>query len=166
MKNFKRIISFVMAMIICASFLLVNSGALLARYVFDENKRFFSPTHINQSYGNAYISNWGENEEDNDLVATTYIFYDGIPNCYGIGARVGVSIVFDDYFTRSGYSDIVYLEGAETIMAVHTGGQYDDFDHCVIGFTTAHAMYVTQNINGYITDLTQYGNSIYITTSS
>ncbi len=27
MKNFKRIISFAMAMIICSSFLLVNSGA-------------------------------------------------------------------------------------------------------------------------------------------
>ena len=74
-----------------------------------------------------------------------------------------LSIVFDDYSTGGGDTESEVLWGASWIYSEHKGNQYDDFDHCVIGFTTSHEVYVVESVNG---QLVQYGHSFYIGTSS
>jgi hypothetical protein len=88
MKNFKRIISFVMAMIIFASFLCYNISAVnsnYARYEFTGTnlRKPFSDTH---AFAFVSIRDWAEVENTTDLRAITsaqcndyadlYEFYD------------------------------------------------------------------------------------------
>ncbi len=165
MKNFKRIISFVMAMIIFTSFCCLNSGAEFRNFYESGTKyKMFTYNDDNLSEACASITNWGYDEEDNDLFAETWAHSGGIANCRALCAVSGVSVLLDDYTGRSGESEIFYLYGAEWMYAYHEGGQYDDFDHCVIGFDTSHKVYVIQYINGFIDS--QYGDTFYIGTSS
>ena len=153
-----------MAMIICASFYCINGGAEFRNfyqsgYTYD----MFTYDDNNDSEATAYFTNWGYNEEDNDLLATTWA-HAGYDNRYAaVQAAAGVSIVFDDYSTGGGetFSDVGW--GETWIYSEHSGSQYDDFDHCVNGFTTSHEVYVAVNVNG---ELVQLGHSFYIGTSS
>ena len=153
-----------MAMIICASFCCINSGAEFRNfyrsgYTYD----MFTYDDNNDSEAAAFITNWGYDEEDNDLLATTWAHAGYNDMFAAIQAVAGVSIVFDDYSTGGGDTESEVLWGASWIYSEHKGNQYDDFDHCVIGFTTSHEVYVVESVNG---QLVQYGHSFYIGTSS
>ncbi len=73
MKNFKRIISFMMAMIIFASFFCYNIGATTVSY------EFIGPTTIKNfsdtsAYAYVRITDWAQEDNYTDLIATTYAF--------------------------------------------------------------------------------------------
>lgn len=103
MKNFKRIISFAMAMIICSSFLLVNSGAEWHDYTeesVDMGSDYTSAT--------AYIeiNEWPQDTGSTDLNAGTIAHLYGYINNLGerfetFSVYVHLGITLEDYFSYS-----------------------------------------------------------------
>ncbi|MGM9641653.1 MAG: hypothetical protein ACI3XI_00445 [Eubacteriales bacterium] len=119
----------------------------------------------NDSEASASISNWGYNEEDNDLVATTWAHAGYDPSFAAIRAVAGLSLSFDDYSCAGGETSSPWGYGESWIDASHEGSQYDDGDHCVVGLTTEHEVYVQEYVDGAWVQR-QYGHSFYIGTSS
>ncbi len=99
MKNFKRIISFAMAMIIFASFCLVNCGAVPYRFCPLSERytiEYFSTT---SAYAYVYITDWAEEENTTDLSASTYAFvedYDYWDNFENLTVSVKLAVWLDD----------------------------------------------------------------------
>ena len=124
---------------------------------------FFS----NGSYAVASISDWGFNEANNDLTAWTYAYNTfGFEN-YAIQARAGVYITFDDYSSASGVNMTNPIANSNLVSVVKTGAEYDDFDHCVIGFETSHEIWKFTLVNGVLSGgASQYEDTIVIRTPS
>ena len=103
MEKFKRIISFAMAMIICASFLLVNIGAVWYEYTagsVDMRSDYTSAT--------AYIeiNEWPQDTGSTDLNAGTKAYLYGYINNLGdrfetFSVHVHLGITLEDYFSYS-----------------------------------------------------------------
>ena len=166
MSNTKRIFTLILAVITCMSICLINIGAEWRDfYGTSVTYDMFPNDDNNDSEASASISNWGYNEEDNDLVATTWAHAGYNSDYTAIMAVAGLSITFDDYSGGGGDTYSRWGYGESWIDAYHEGYQYDDFDHCVIGFTTSHEVYVMEYINGVLVP-GQHGASFYIGTSS
>ena len=103
MKNFKRIISFAMALIICASFLLVNSGA--AWYEYTEGSVDMRSDYTDAT---AYIeiTEWPQDTGGTDLKAGTIACTEGYIDNLGdrfvtFSVYVHLGITLEDYFSYS-----------------------------------------------------------------
>lgn len=99
MKNFKRIISFAMAMIICASFCLINGGAEWYDYTVGH-------VDIDSDYTAAYaeisITEWPQDTENTDLTAVTRAYLYGYIENLGerfdsFSVYVDLGIMLEDY---------------------------------------------------------------------
>ena len=94
MKNFKRIVSFVMAMVIFVSFFCYNVGAY--NYVFiryDRSDRMVRANFSNTSaYALARIAKWTDVETTTDFMVTTFAYiddYEDVENLCNVVAKEG-----------------------------------------------------------------------------
>lgn len=101
MKNLKRIISFMMAMIIFASFFCYNIGAVdVSTVLYPRNntyvREFFSDT---SAYAFVRIRDWAEEENTTDLIASTYAHvndYEDLPYFYDAISYVALNVHLSD----------------------------------------------------------------------
>ncbi len=109
MKNFKRIISFVMAMVIFASFFCYNVGAAYIGYEFvgPSMIKYFSGT---SAFAYVRITDWAEEENTTDLIATTYAFE-------------------EDYYERDDY----YQTVVHAALTVYLSDGSENYTHDSVG---------------------------------
>jgi hypothetical protein len=146
MKNFKRIVSFMMAMIIFASFFCYNIGAISTRYVLYEYgdtfaREFFSNT---SAYAFVSIRNWAEEENTTDLRASTYANIEDYENLYDAVVYVDLTVWLEDG-SYSNVDDIGYMDPEEvTVDALVRGTEclnYDDH-YSIADFSSTHKVQV------------------------
>lgn len=108
MSKAKRTIIFILAVVTCMTFCLVNGNALTDRYFFygtSMTANFFYGSNANPSFARVTITNWGDAEEVNDLTASTYGYndntVDGVDNDYLLEAYARVYIYFDVFLSLS-----------------------------------------------------------------
>lgn len=142
MKNFKRIISFVMAMIIFASFFCYNTGATTIGYEFvgPTMLRYFSDT---SAFAYVSITDWAEEENTTDLVAKTHANvedYNDSNNFLDAIAYVELVVWLEDY-SESRVGDIVWVGPDEPEFEAFVRGteclNYDDH-YSIVDFESSH----------------------------
>lgn len=140
-QKFKRIILCILTLAICCSFCCFVSSA--ESTIFRGPRTdvlFYGEYAANRSEASAWFSDPGYNEDDTDLGGSTYVHNLNM-GTNGAAAEVYISVTFDDYSTGhiSDYEDISTFYAGTTATA--NAAPLDDFDHCVIGFTTHHYIY-------------------------
>ena len=159
MKNFKRIVSFVMAMVIFASFFCNNIGAVDRRpvhYPYGATfvREFFSDT---SAYAFVRIRDWAEEENTTDLIASTYAHVDDyVDLAYYYDAEVYVDLVV---YLEDGSQIIVFDSGnvepdEGTIDALVYGRDCLNYENHsqIVGFETWHEVVIRfrrYNPSGY-----------------
>lgn len=145
MKIAKRIISFVMAMVIFASFFCYNVGAIDIVYVlYPRNNAFvreyFSDT---EAYAAVVIRDWAEEENTTDLRASTYAHVDDyvdMPYFYDARAYVTLRVRLADGSQReTSVSNFSEPDGG-TVDALARGAEclnYEDH-YSIVGFASLH----------------------------
>lgn len=150
MKNFKRIISFIMAMIIFASFFCYSIGASgnpnYAFYDFSGNfvhARFSDTT----AYAFVRIRDWAEEENTTDLLATTYANsedYDDLINFHEAVAYVNLVVWLEDG-SENRVSDVGYVYPDEVTIDAYVSGteclNYDDH-YSIEDFSSSHEVVI------------------------
>lgn len=101
MKKLKRIVSFVMAMVIFASFFCYNAGAVATIYVLYEYGDTFAHERFSDTsaYAFASIRDWAEEENTTDLRASTYAHvedYEYLDNFYDAETYVELIVWLED----------------------------------------------------------------------
>lgn len=164
MKNSKRIISFVMAMIILTSFFCYNVGASnnpsYARYEFTGN--FFTASFSDtNAFAFVRISNWAEEENTTDLRASTYAHigdYEDRYNLYDVVTYVDLVVWLEDG-SESRISDVGYVDPDVGTSDAFVHGReclnYDDH-YSIVDFESTHKV----DIRFYVFDA--YGNIVDI----
>lgn len=143
MKIFKRIMAFMMAMIIFASFFCYNIGATIAGYLFTGTnmRKYFSDT---RAYAFVHISDWAEAENTTDLVAVTFACEEDYVDRYGFIALevfAGLSVWLEDgslYYTSAQPGHIE--EESRQAQAIAYGSDclnYDDH-YSIVDFESGH----------------------------
>ena len=143
MKIAKRIISFMMAMVIFASFFGYNVGATTAGYLFTgTNMR--QPFSDTCAYAHVHISNWAEVENTTDLMAITFACEEDYVDLYGfIALEVFADLTVwledgSDYHTGGEPARIE--EESRQALAVAYGSDclnYDDH-YSIVDFESSH----------------------------
>jgi hypothetical protein len=145
MKNFKRIVSFVMAMVIFASFFCYNVGAYNGVFVvYDRSDRiqqvYFSNT---SAYATVRIAKWTDVETITDFMATTYAYiddYEDVENLYDVIASVSLDVWLEDG-SHITISDSNYPDPEEgTVDAGVYGRDFlNDYDNYrIVDFVSTH----------------------------
>ena len=147
MKIAKRVISFMMAMVIFASFFCHKIGAVTnpsyAFYDYSGNfvQAFFSDT---SAYALVTIRNWAEEENTTDLRASTYANIEDYANLYDAVVYVDLTVWLEDG-SYSNVDDIGYMDSEEvTVDALVRGTEclnYDDH-YSIADFSSTHKVQV------------------------
>ena len=143
MSKVKRTLIFILAVITCMTFCLVNSSAIT--YYDGMPKQYFSST---SAYAFVSISNWATEENDTDLKAITVADsydYRNVEGFFYVVAMVDLTVELDDHYTiydTSG-SDSTYDD--YTIITAEAYGtdclNYEDH-YGIIGFSSNHEVQV------------------------
>ena len=145
MKNFKRIVSFVMAMVIFVSFFCYNVGAY--NYVFiryDRSDRMVRANFSNTSaYALARIAKWTDVETTTDFMVTTFAYiddYEDVENLCNVVANVSLKLWLEDGSEVTA-SDIGFPDPEEgTVDAAVYGIDFLDSedDYYIVDFVSTH----------------------------
>ena len=163
MKIFKRIMAFMMAMIIFASFFCYNTGAAnnpnYAHYEYTGNyvRAFFSGT---SAYAFARITDWAEEDNTTDLRASTYAHindYIDLNYFYDVVVSASLWVYLED--DSENYVEAIgYVEPDEgTVDALVHGRNclnYDDH-YSIEDFTSGHEVKI------YFRIFDEYGDELY-----
>ena len=161
MKIAKRIISFMMAMVIFASFFCYNAGAVGTRYVLYEYgdtfaREYFSDT---SAYALVVIRDWAEEDNTTDLRSSTYANiedYEELEDFYDVSVYVNLTVWLEDRTERQ-IADVGNVEPEEvTVDAFVRGSEClnDDSHFSIADFWSTHEVEITFTIDD------QYGNVI------
>lgn len=180
MSKAKRTITFILAVVTCMTFCLVNGNALTDRYFFygtSMTANFFYGSNANPSFARVTITNWGDAEEVNDLTASTYGYndntVDGVDNDYLLEAYARVYIYFDDGIERSLDNTVLGTNTQYEVVAEVCGASLDHEDISVIDFDTDMELYYIHVVDGdpvnfdfetSLYEYEKYGNTISICT--
>ena len=154
MTNFKRIISFVMAMVIFASFFCYNAGAITnpnyAFYLYSGNfvREYFSDT---SAYAFARITNWAEETNTTDLRVSTYANSEDYDRLYDAAVYVNLTVELEDG-SRNYANDIGYMDPEEVTVDAYIHGRecLNSEDHYSIEeFWSSHKVELFLNIYNY-----------------
>ena len=167
MKNFKRIVSFVMAMVIFASFFCYNAAAVTThsyrRYTYSGNfvRAFFSDT---RAYAYVRITNWAEETNSTDLKAITTACEEDYEDIYGfawVTVYADLTVWLEDGSEACTQDESSYVDDeSREVQAIARGSNclnYDDH-YSIVDFESTHIV----KINMYVFDI--YGNVIGIDT--
>lgn len=151
MKNFKRIISFVMAMVIFASFFCYNVGAAYIGY------EFVGPTmirHFSDTSAFAYvrITDWAEEENTTDLIATTYAFeedYYEMDYYSYVEVYASLTVYLDDGSEYHTWDRVNTISNEAEIEAYAWGSNcLNEYDHySIVDFQSTHKVEI--HFSGY-----------------
>lgn len=145
MTKSKRILTFVMAIIICVSVCLVNSSAYWVEYDTDPTTESLNS---GTAYAWMYITNWAQETNTTDIEARTYAQgsdYDNIDNFAAVRVYVGLSVTLEDYSTL--FKDESEISPFDAQFYASVGGNYflNETDHySIISFTSEHSVYITE----------------------
>ena len=166
MKNFKRIISFVMAMIICASYCMVSTSALTAKYYFDDYDSEYGQS--NKSFALLSISNYGEEDYETDLEVATqaynHEFTDGNYNTT-VYVYAQAIMLFNNHIITT--VDGAYTAGSDERMArIRVFGRNAmDGEHYLLEVESYHEVQVIRHFEdaeGEHYGIVVYEDSVYI----
>ena len=175
MKNFKRIVSFVMAMVIFASFFCYNVGAVSERRVrYERSNRvvleYFSNT---SAYAVVRIRNWAEVDNSTDLVACTYAHlddYNHLDNFYGIISWVNLEVWLEDgsRYQTDTFGETDYDGGTVDALANGSNCLNNDDHYSIEAFRTHHEVIIEyryyDSFGNYISEYENDGPVIKIGT--
>ena len=170
MKNFKRVVSFVMAMVIFASFFCYNVGAVTypnyAFYLYSGNfvQPYFSDTN---AYAWVGIRNWAEETNTTDLRASTYAHVDDyvdIPCFFDATTYVQLIVLLEDGTQRIVFDNGNIDPDGGTIDALVRGRDCLNQDNhsSIVAFETWHEVEIffripdAQNDYGYYSEYDGY----------
>ncbi len=145
MKNFKRIMAFMMAMIIFASFFCYNIGAYNGVFItYDRSSRWSRAYFSNTSaYALARVAKWEEVEIATDLTASTFAYiddYEDVENLCNVVANVSLKLWLEDGSEVTA-SDIGFPDPEEgTVDAAVYGIDFLDSedDYYIVDFVSTH----------------------------
>lgn len=166
MKNFKRIISFVMAMIIFTSFCCINSSAYFEKIYFDDYDSDYGQT--NKSFAFLSITNYGEEDYETDLeVATQAYNHEFNAGNYNFTVHVYAKayMLFNNYLITSIEGE--YNAGSDERMArIRLFGRNEmDGEHYLLEVESYHRMLLIEHTideEGEHSETVVYDNSVYI----
>ena len=166
MKNFKRIISFAMAMIICASYCMVSTSALTAKYYFDDYDSAYGQS--NKSFALLSISNYGEEDYETDLeVATQAYNHEFNAGNYNFTVHVYAQayMLFNNYLITSIEGE--YNAGSDERMArIRLFGRNEmDGEHYLLEVESYHRILLIEHTideEGEHSETVVYDDSVYI----
>lgn len=143
MKNFKRIISFVMAMIIFTSFCCINSSAYFSKVYFADYDSAYGQT--NKSFAFLSIDNYGQEDYETDLEVTTQA-YNHEFNAGNYNTTVYVYakayMMFNNHLVTT-VDDAYYAGSDERMARIRVFGRYEmDGEHYLIDVASDHAVVV------------------------
>ena len=177
MKGFKRIFTFILALIVSVSFMMHSFvvSADWRDFSSPGTEFMFFDDDSNSSFGLAYMTVAGDDEGYTDLYAETFaqnIYldvydYNDYDQLY-IAAEVTLSVTYQEY-SGSHYSDFNACNDNWTC-----GGVWARVDctsptpecYSIISFTSGHHIYIVEYVDGVPVPIEQYGPSLYIGTSS
>ena len=145
MKIAKRIISFMMAMVIFASFFCYNIGAAGRREVYYPYSASFVQEYFSdtEAYAAVIIRDWAEEENTTDLRASTYAHiddYNYLDNFYEAFTWVNLEVWLEDG-SDNRVSDFGYVEeDGGTIGALVRGEDClsSEYHHSIVDFKSTH----------------------------
>ena len=173
MSKIKRTITFILAVITCMTFCLVNSSAVWYNY-----SGSYTEADINSgsAYGRVEITNWAQVVNDTDLKAMTYVYpYEYFDDAFiSVRAYVRISITLEENSSYSTSDSATASSGTCTEALVAGDGLLNQDDHYgIIGFTSSHKVYVTNYTRYESSSMLWYdpmevqdGDSVFIGTSS
>lgn len=147
MFKIKRIMAFAMAMIICVSLCLINSGALLLNDYTGESRRFNAP--YTEAVARVYITEWPQDTGETDLHAVTiangsdYISADYI-SCTTY-VYLGVTLEDDSYYSDE---DTVTIYDTSRFGAVVGGSDLllGEPYYAIIGIDSYHYVEIAEKV--------------------
>lgn len=150
MFKIKRTFAFILAVITCMTFCLVNTSAVVDWYDFTGSGQVEYFSINNYSNAGVYITNWGYDEEDNDLMAVTlgYNDYAGYFSNILLEVYAEVNITFDDLSSRSLSETCIGSCLDEEVDVFALGTSLDFWDKCVQDFVTTHELYQYTVLDG------------------
>ena len=166
MKNFKRIVSFVMAMVIFASFFCYNVGAVTThnyrRYTYSGNfvRAFFSDT---RAYAFVRITNWAEETNSTDLRAITVAWEEDYEDIYGfawVTVYADLTVWLEDGSEACTQDESSYVDDeSREVQAIARGSNclnYDDH-YGIVDFESSHEVVITlQVFDSYLDSYRDY----------
>ena len=161
MKNFKRIMAFMMAMIIFASFFCYNIGAVGRPFVpYPRNNTFVRENFSDTSaYACVVIRNWAEESNTTDLRAATYAHvndYADLPYFYDALAYVSLTVHLADGSVNEDYIENFSEPDEGTVDAAVRGANcLNHEEHSeIVYFETSHYVDV------YFASFDKHGNLV------
>lgn len=165
MKNFKRIISFVMAMIILTSFFCYNVGASnnpsYERYEFSGTYTLasFSDTW---AYALVRIHDWAEETNTTDLKAYTLAQEEDYVDIIGfikVVTYAGLTVYLEDgsdYYTSGGPADVDYESGEAQAIAYGSDCLNYDDHYSIVDFESSHEVVISLYVFDAYGDIVGY----------
>lgn len=177
MKTIKRIITFILALVLSVTFMMHSfvASAVWTDFSSPSTELMFFDDGSNRSYGYAYMTVAGDEEGYTDLGAQTFaenIYYHAYnpsaPDQLYIAAEATLSVTYEDY-SGSHYSDFYACDDNWTcggVSAVVECTSPTPECYSIISFTSGHRMYIVVYEDGEPVPVEQYGPSLFIGTSS
>lgn len=157
-----------MAVIICISFCLSYATAADSGWQDFENGRYYYFVDNNNSCAYVYCTNFGWNEETyTDFAAYTQandVYLGSASNLY-IQAYVYVVLGYSDEIltiSKEAHEEYPGNTWGISVTACVDGNDLIDMDHGIEFFTSEHAVYICDYVNGEYIPEYQHGSSIYI----